>query len=228
MKNISAFSFIFLLLRIDYIKNDDNSKQTIYYIDDLTNLKCITSNYSTTFSTITNSKTPIKSNINFSFTLNDLEKISHSGKCTILGENTLRRMNEYEDDTSGNDDEESGKETNGNDGESNIESYESEEQSSNESETNLPSIIYKYKTICSFGEEIKKNIQISIEQNMHFSIDKIPEDAQIYYNYSGDRIYNISRCAPIKNSFRQVSTFNLNESENKITFLFITNALDKI
>ena len=228
MKNISAFSFIFLLLRIDYIKNEDNSKQTIYYIDDLTNLKCITSNYSTTFSTITNSKTPIKSNINFSFTLNDLEKTNHSGKCTILGENTLRRMNEYEDDTSGNDDEESGKETNGNDDESNIESYESEEQSSNESETNLPSIIYKYKTICSFGEEIKKNIQISIEQNMHFSIDKIPEDAQIYYNYSGDRIYNISRCAPIKNSFRQVSTFNLNESEKKITFLFISDALGKI
>ena len=63
---------------------------------------------------------------------------------------------------------------------------------------------------------------------MYFSIDEKPEDANIYYKYPGQRIYNISRCARVKNIFKQVSSFNLNESEKKITFLFISDVLGKI
>jgi len=452
MKKIHAFSFILILLRIYYIKNDDNSTQKIYFIEDLSNLKCFSSNYTTTFSAITNSKTPINSKISFVFTIKDLEKASHSAKCTILGESILRRMNEFEDDTSeysenSNDEEseyesdrsidESSTESMESEEKSNIvssttlqtsqisiiktivenktntiisttgttekemESYESEDESSIESESNPPTshirttnIIkktipikettllksttiqiktttplkpeqiqtttplkpietipfistqikiqttiplkpipdqtttvkeeiktttpikpiqiptttikeeikttipkipiqipttsvkeeikttipkkpiqiqtttikkeikttipkkniettipltpktekvtdvptqreiddysYKYKTICHFDAEIKKYFQISIEQNMYISIDEKPENVQIYYRIPGQRIYNISRCAPVKNSFKQVSTFNLNESEKKITFLFISDALDKI
>jgi len=452
MKKIHAFSFILLLLRIYYIKNDNNSTQKIYILDNLSNLQCFTSNYTTTFSGITNSNTPIKSKINFSFTIQDLEKTSHSVKCTIFGEeNTLRRMNEFEEDTAQNDDEESNDESNRNVDESSIESIESEEQSdaisstilqttiinknethnssettikttvenktnaiiltneeteediesdeyedesSNEPEsspstshirttnitkktipiqttmplnpikiqtttplkpdqrqttaplkpttiqiqttmplkptqikiqtttikkeikttipkkpvqiqtttikkeikttipkkpvqiqtttikeeiitttpkqpikiqtttireelkTTIPKkyiestiplipktqnvteaptqieiddeFIYKYNIICHFEEEIKKNFLISVDQNMYFSIDEKPEDANIYYKYPGQRIYNISRCALVKNIFKQVSSFNLNESEKKITFLFISDVLGKI
>ena len=87
---------------------------------------------------------------------------------------------------------------------------------------------YKYKTICNFEEEIKKIFQISIDEKMEILIDEKPDDVQIYYRYPGQRIYNISRCAPVKNSFKQVSTFSLNESEKKITFLFISDVLGKI
>ena len=63
---------------------------------------------------------------------------------------------------------------------------------------------------------------------MYISIEEKPENVQILYKYPEQKIYNISRCAPLKNSFKQVSTFNINESEKKITFLFISDALDKI
>ena len=138
MKKIHVFSFILLLLRIYYIKNDDNSTQKIYFIKDLSNFKCFTSNYTTTFSAITNSKTPIESNINFVFTIKDLEKTSHSAKCTILGENTLRRMNGYEEDTTENDSEENIGETDSNDDEKSFESMESEESSTLMTSTTLP------------------------------------------------------------------------------------------
>ena len=146
MKKIHAFSFLLLLLRIYYIKNDNNSTQKIYILDNLSNLQCFTSNYTTTFSGITNSNTPIKSKINFSFTIQDLEKTSYSVKCTIFGEeNTLRRMNEFEEDTAQNDDEESNDESNRNDDESSIKSIENEEQSDTISSTILQTTIINMK-----------------------------------------------------------------------------------
>ena len=365
MEKIHVFSFILLLLRICVIKNDDNSTEKIYFIEDLSNLKCFTSNYTTSFSAIANSKIPIKSTINFVFTMRDLEKESHTAKCAILGESTLRRMNQYIGDTSDDDDEEENdEETDSINEESGVEIEKStiapltaspttiinksdtqndkettstseittiiekktnaiisttetekqpdefEEDSSNEPEpiqpishisstdvikesipiqktisfqpteiqiqttithrpdpiqsttlnpisvrtttikeemkttiplipesqkvTEAPTIIeiddyfYKYKTICHFEQEIKKNFQISIDENMYITIDEKPEDVQILYKYPGQITYNISRCAPVKNNFKQVSAFNLNISEKKLTFLFISEALDKI
>jgi hypothetical protein len=59
-------------------------------------------------------------------------------------------------------------------------------------------------------------------------MEKIPDNLGIYYMFEEDKTYTINRCMSVNNTFTQVSKYKVDESGKKISFLFISKALEKI
>ena len=92
------YIILIILLRIIYINTDSNSENNesdanVYILGELSNLKC-SSDFITSFEGKTHIKTPINSNITFSFSFLDNKKDSHYIECIIMTEEIPRILTE--------------------------------------------------------------------------------------------------------------------------------------
>ena len=87
--------------------------------------------------------------------------------------------------------------------------------------------LYCYKTICQFEENIREEFEIKIEPNI-YKIDINSGDSEIQATFNEQQTYNIKKCYLIKNIFKQVLKYRTNDSQKKITFLFVAKILSKI
>lgn len=211
------FIILIILLRIVYIKSDSSSEnnEKTYLFGDLSNLKC-SSDFITSFEGKTYTKTSINSNIIFSFSFMDNQKESHYIECTILPEEIKRMLSENNSNLKKITKTESINQRN-------LENSNQESSSSNSDE-----IEYTYKTVCEFKGMIKKDFQVTLNQELPFNLDKMPDNTQIYYMFEEEKTFNINRCMSVNNTFLQVSKYKINESGKKISFLFISKVLAKI
>ena len=219
IKNDIYFILI-ILLRIVYIKTDSNSEKNendakTYLFGELSNLKC-SSEFITSFEGKAYIKTPINSNITFSFSFLDNIKDSHYIKCIILPEEIPRILTENDSNsikiikTKG----------------TKHRKLQTKNQEISNDDTDEED--YIYKTVCEFKSMIKKDFQVTINQELSFNMDKMPDNAGIYYIFEEENTFSINRCMSVNNTFAQVSKYKIDESGKKISFLFISKVLQKI
>jgi len=214
------YIILIILLRIIYIKADSNSENNendanSYLFGELSNLKC-SSDFITSFEGKTYIKTPINSNITFSFSFLDQQKDSHYIECTIMPEKIIRLLTENDSNSKKIIKTKSKKQR----------KLQTTPQENAHNDTGEES--YIYKTICEFKGMIKKDFQVTVSQELSFKMEKIPDNIEIYYMFEEDKTFNINRCMSVNNTFLQVSKYKTDESGKKIFFLFISKALRKI
>ena len=86
---------------------------------------------------------------------------------------------------------------------------------------------YCYETICLFQEEIKEDFEVIIEPNL-YTFENVPDGIGIQSNISETKSYTINKCYLVKNIYKQVLKYKINESEKKITFLFVSKIISKV
>lgn len=104
MKNI--FSFSLLIILFIYIINDTNVESNnsldTFQFKNISNIKCNTNNYTSSFSLNICGETSIKSSQYLGFSFYDTKNVSHSVKCSIIIEPSSRKLESmdtsYEDD----------------------------------------------------------------------------------------------------------------------------------
>jgi hypothetical protein len=87
--------------------------------------------------------------------------------------------------------------------------------------------LYCYQTICEFEKNIREEFELKIEPSI-YKIDINSGESDIQATFKEQKTYNIKKCYLIKNIFKQVLKYRTNDSEKKITFLFIAKILSKI
>ena len=214
------YIILIILLRIIYINTDSNSENNesdanVYILGELSNLKC-SSDFITSFEGKTHIKTPINSNITFSFSFLDNKKDSHYIECIIMTEEIPRILTENDSNSKKIIKTKSTKQRK-------LQTIIQEITSDDTGEED-----YLYKTICEFKGMVKKDFQITLGEDLSFNMDKTPYNSAIYYAFEEDKTYNISRCMSVNNTFLQVSKYKIDESGKKISFLFISKVLRKI
>ena len=97
MAKISFFSLFIILFNIIHIINDTNFRRIQelenYNLFNISNVNCNISNYTTFFMANVCGKTPIKSSKFFAFKIPDTKKNNHSIRCSIIIENSARKLN---------------------------------------------------------------------------------------------------------------------------------------
>lgn len=97
MDNISFFSLFIILFNIIHIINYTNFRKIQemenYNLFNITNINCNKSNYTTSFMANVCGKTSINSSKFFSFKIPDTKKNNHSIRCSIIIENSARKLN---------------------------------------------------------------------------------------------------------------------------------------
>ena len=97
MVNISFFSLFIILFNIIHIINYTNFRKIQemenYNLFNITNINCNQSNYTTSFMANVCGKAPINSSKFFSFKIPDIKKNNHSIRCSIIIENSARKLN---------------------------------------------------------------------------------------------------------------------------------------
>jgi len=86
---------------------------------------------------------------------------------------------------------------------------------------------YCYETICLFQEEIKEDFEVIIEPNL-YTFENVSDGIGIQSNINETKSYTISKCYLVKNIYKQVLKYKINESEKKITFLFVSKIISKV
>ena len=196
--------FLFIILNISFISNENVSESKIEYIfGDFSNFKCNTSNYITSFTSKICSNSTIDSEQTFSFSFFDTKSESHKVQCTINTNNKLRFLQET-------------------DIESNVSEIIVTEQPI------IPEKNYCYETICEFDGMIKDSFSILINTDFELDIEGLPENIYLSCYYYENLTYTVDKCYLVKNNFKQVSKYRVNNSTNKMTFLLITAIKEKI
>ena len=172
-----------------------------YIFSNLSNFNCnISNNYTTSFTAKICSAFPIDTKQSFSFSFTNTNSEKHKVKCLIDSNTKMRFLEEKETNIM-------------------ISQYE---------ETNLPTKDYCYKTICEFEGMIKNNFTILINNNSEINIDGLPGNIYlITYFYENMTLY-IDKCYLVKNIFKQVSKYNIDEENKILTFLLITSIKAKV
>ena len=219
IKNDIYFILI-ILLRIIYIKTDSNSENNendakTYLFGELSNLKC-SSDYITSLEGKSYIKTPLNSNITFGFSFLDNIKDSHYIECTIMPEEIPKILTENDSNSKKITKTKGTKQR----------KLQTKDQDISSDDTNEED--YIYKTVCEFKGMIKKDFQVTVNQELSFNMEKMPDNAGIYYIFEEEKTYSINRCMSVNNTFAQVSKYKIDESGKKISFLFISKVLQKI
>ena len=96
MKKMVFYSIFIIFFKIIYIINDTNFRRNQemedYIFSNITNIKCNESNYNTSFSASICGEAQIKSNQFFGFKVPDTKNNNHSIKCSIIVENSTRKL----------------------------------------------------------------------------------------------------------------------------------------
>ena len=196
--------FLFFIINISFISNNNASESKIEYIfSNFSNFKCNASNYITSFTSKICSNTTINSDQTFSFSFSDTKSESHKVQCTINSKNKLRLLQ-------GTD----------------IISIDSDI-----SYTEQPIIPEKnncYETICEFDGMKKDSFTILINKDFELVIEGLPDNIYLSCYYYENLSYTVDKCYLVKNDFKQVSKYRVNNSTNKMTFLLITSIKAKI
>ena len=92
----------------------------------------------------------------------------------------------------------------------------------------FPSKDICYKTICEFEEKVINNFTIEINNDFELKVEGLPKNIYLTNYFYENLTYHVDKCFLIKNEFKQVSKYRINNSTNKITFLLVTSINSKI
>ena len=92
----------------------------------------------------------------------------------------------------------------------------------------FPSKDICYKTICEFEEKVINNFTIEINNDFELKVEGLPKNIYLTNYFYENLTYHVDKCFLIKNEFKQVSKYRINNSTNKITFLLVTSIYSKI
>ena len=92
----------------------------------------------------------------------------------------------------------------------------------------FPSKDICYKTICEFDEKIINNFTIEINTDFELKVEGLPKNIYLTNYYYENLTYNVDKCILVKNDFKQVSKYRINNSTNKITFLLVTSINSRV
>lgn len=92
----------------------------------------------------------------------------------------------------------------------------------------FPSKDICYKTICEFEEKVINNFTIEINNDFELKVEGLPKNIYLTNYFYENLTYHVDKCFLIKNEFKQVSKYRINNSTNKITFLLVTSINNKI
>ena len=92
----------------------------------------------------------------------------------------------------------------------------------------FPSKDICYKTICEFEEKVINNFTIEINNDFELKVEGLPKNVYLTNYFYENLTYHVDKCFLIKNEFKQVSKYRINNSTNKITFLLVTSINSKI
>ena len=195
---------LFFVINISFISNENVSESKIEYIfSNFSNLNCNTSNYTTSFASKICTDITINSDQFFSFSFFDTNSEKHKVQCKINSNSILRILQETD-----------------------IESKDSEVIDTDQSI--IPKKNNCYETICEFEGMIKDSFTILINTDFEIDIEGLPDNIYLSSYYYENMTYVVDKCYLVKNNFKQVSKYRVNNSTNKMTFLLITSIKAKI
>ena len=94
--------------------------------------------------------------------------------------------------------------------------------------TNSSNHEFCYESICSIKGMIREAFQIKIEDYFPIYIEEIPKDIFILPSIPENTVYKVDKCYLIKNIFKQVLKFKVNNSRKEISFLLVSMILGKV
>ena len=241
MEKYRFIPLLIILLSFSKIKNES------YTFDTFTDLKCDKSNYIETFQALTCGKKKFELSLSFSFVVGDTNQKNHLIECLIEIPTSLRNLKGSTNQIKSNDTNQvllSNNINKENDPVINIEGHtiletyiNSNNNKSFYNNTNYSSdkivnkddenTLYCYQTICQLEENIREEFKLKIEPGS-YKININSGESEILATFNEQKIYNIKKCYLIKNIFKQVLKYRTNDSEKKITFLFVAKILSKI
>ena len=199
MKIINIILISFIFINtINLINSDTSSSKIEYTFSNFSNFVCDTTKYISSFSAKTCSESTISSNQNFSFYFQDTNSVTHKVICSINTNSQMRNLQQTD-----------------------INDITTEEPI-------IPSKDICYKTICEFEEKIINNFTIEINTDFELKVEGLPKNIYLTNYYYENLTYHVDKCYLIKNEFKQVSKYRINNSTNKATFLLVTSINSKI
>ena len=92
----------------------------------------------------------------------------------------------------------------------------------------IPSEDFCYKTTCEFEEMLIENFTIEINTDFEIKVKGLPKNIYLTSYYYENLTFHVDKCFQVKNEFKQVSKYKINNKTNEISFLFISAVKSKV